>query len=133
MSIKIYIAAPFVKQHEAREKANELISMGFTVTSRWVDEDVLAAAGANHEYYAQCANIDIEDINAAQYFLLLADHDSRTGGKHFETGYAYATGKKLMIVGRRENVFHYLPQLVFAQTWEEAKSRLGIVAERIKP
>jgi len=128
----VYIAAPFIRQDEAREKARELESIGFVVTSRWVHEDVAAAAEAADAYQAERADIDIEDIDAAQYFVLLGEHDSRTGGKHFETGYAYATGKNVMIVGRRENVFHHLPRLVFAQTWEQAKSHLGRVLEAIQ-
>lgn len=130
--ISIYIAAPFIRQTEARSKAAELVGMGFTVTSRWVDDDVAAAAEATSDYQAERANIDIADIDAAQYFILLAEHDSRTGGKHFETGYAYATGKNLMIVGRRENVFHHLPRLIFAQTWDEAKQRMARVIEAVE-
>ncbi len=129
---RLYIAAPFIRQDEARDKARQLSAIGFEVTSRWVDEDVSAAAEATHEYNAERAHIDIEDIDAADYFVLLADHDSRTGGKHFETGYAYATGKNLMVVGRRENVFHHLPRLVFAQTWEEAKLHLAYVIGAIE-
>ena len=131
MSATIYIAAPFIRQLEARQKADELNSMGFTVTSHWIyEEDSLISEES--ENIAISAHRSIKDIDAAQYFLLLADHDSRTGGKHFETGYAYATGKNLMIVGRRENVFHHLPRLIFAQTWEEAKGRLERVIEAIE-
>jgi len=119
ITMEIYIAAPFVRQNEAREKAQQLTSLGFSVTSRWINEDVNAAINATPEYQNERAFIDIDDINAADYLVLLGEHDSRTGGKHFETGYAYATGKGILVIGRRENIFHHLPSVKFCETWEQ--------------
>lgn len=123
----VYIAAPFIRQAEARLRSLDLAVIGFNVTSRWLDEEPIS--NPTPEYQAQRAGIDIEDIDSSDYFVLLAEHDSRTGGKHFETGYAYATGKNVMVVGRRENVFHHLPKVVFAHTWSEATLRMLSVIE----
>ena len=44
-----------------------------------------------------------------------------TGGRHVEFGLALAQGKRVIIVGPRENVFHYLllDSQIFA-TWNKA-------------
>ncbi len=68
---------------------------------------------------------------AADYFILLAEHDSRTGGKHFETGFAYAAKKNILIVGRRENVFHWLHGIMFDETWEKAIKRIHRTLEAV--
>ena len=31
-----------------------------------------------------------------------------------------ASGKALLVVGHRENVFHFLPEVLFAETWGDA-------------
>jgi hypothetical protein len=39
--------------------------------------------------------------------------DSGRGGRHVEFGAAVATGKRLIVVGHRENLFHHLPGVEF--------------------
>ena len=42
---------------------------------------------------------------------------SARGGRHVEFGLALAAGKRLCIVGPRENIFHFLPRVeVFRST-----------------
>ncbi len=44
-----------------------------------------------------------------------------TGGRHVEFGLALAQGKRVIIVGPRENVFHYLlPDSQVFVTWNKA-------------
>ena len=44
-----------------------------------------------------------------------------TGGRHVEFGLALAQGKRVIIVGPRENVFHYLlPGSQVFVTWNKA-------------
>ena len=44
-----------------------------------------------------------------------------TGGRHVEFGLALAQGKRMIIVGPRENVFHYLlPDSQIFATWNKA-------------
>jgi len=45
------------------------------------------------------------------FFSEPPDSHSKRGGRHVEFGLALAWGKRLMIVGPRENVFHCLPQV----------------------
>ncbi len=41
------------------------------------------------------------------------------GGRHIEHGYAVATGKRLIVVGPRENIFHCHPATEAYETWVE--------------
>lgn len=127
--MKLYIAAPWVRQSETRDRAEQLKSLGIEVTSRWLTED--PEAEQTPTYQQERALIDLEDIRAADYFVLLAEHDSRTGGKHFETGYAYAIGKRVLVVGRHENVFHHLPEIVYVSSWDNAMTKLHFVQEAL--
>jgi hypothetical protein len=44
-----------------------------------------------------------------------------TGGRHVEFGLALAHGKRVFVVGPRENVFHYLlPDSQIFATWNKA-------------
>jgi len=117
--MKIYLAACFEQQAEVRTKANQLANLGIECVSRWRFEE-----GNNTMGNAECARMDLEDIRAADMFVVLTDQTSPSGGKHVETGYAIALGKPVMIVGRKENVFHNLPQIMQMETWADALSRL---------
>ena len=46
-------------------------------------------------------------------------------GHHVEFGYALAQGKRIILVGHRENVFNYLPEIEFVETWPQALDALG--------
>jgi hypothetical protein len=47
------------------------------------------------------------------------------GGRHVEYGIALAKGLRVIVVGYRENIFHWLPMVEFCETWEDAK---GLIA-----
>jgi hypothetical protein len=103
---KIYVAARFERQAEARGVAQELEEHGYTVTSRWlaaeglmVGDPIKAAAWAEKDLY---------DLLCADVYLLLSDNVPSRGGKDFEGGVAWARGLKLIIVGPPNHVFHYL-------------------------
>lgn len=119
--MKAYIAACFQQQEEVKQKAKELQMLGVVVTSRWRYEQ---GSGDGSEpsmaaKYAACADFDLHDIEAADTFILLAGQVSRTGGKHVETGYALAKGKRVIVVGPAENVFHWHDDIILIPTWQE--------------
>ena len=111
--MKIYLSARFGQAEEMRNVRAELTKLGHTVTSRWID-------GLLKEN-AEAARQDLEDIRQADAVLLFTDHTpSYEGGRHFETGYAYAAGKPIVIVGPRLNIFHYLPDIHCTSWLEDA-------------
>lgn len=126
--MKLYIAAPFATRIATRKMAERIRAIGIEVTSRWLDED--ESLPYTDERQSQCAADDIEDIRSADEFLLVSSTPSSTGGKHFETGYAWAIGKPVTIWGPRENVFHYMRGLMVIphdkDIIEHLKTRLAI-------
>jgi hypothetical protein len=56
-----------------------------------------------------------------------------TGGRHVEFGLALAQGKRVIIVGPRENVFHYLlPDSQVFATWNKAFGTMRRQHTRVK-
>jgi len=117
--VKIYIAACFGQQAEVREKADDLEYNGHECTSFWRHEKPTGdgSEAVNASKYMQAAMRDLRDIDRSDLLVLLTGQISRTGGKHFELGYAVARGKQVIIVGPCENVFHWL--LPRFETWQE--------------
>jgi nucleoside 2-deoxyribosyltransferase len=110
--------------------AQQLRELGFQITSHWLDEphgpktklDDLTPAQLN-----TYADHDLADIRAADWLVFFSqDPNTATvrGGRHVEFGYALALGKHILIVGPRENLFHFLPEVRRTSSWKEAKSIL---------
>jgi nucleoside 2-deoxyribosyltransferase len=127
---KIYLAACFEQQAVVREKADELYKLGFLCTSSWRFEDGSLPPEAEH--LNRCAEQDLKDLRHANYFVCLTDMTSQRGGKHVEFGYALALNIPIIIVGRRENIFHSLKEINFVETWSEALDLLLSWQEKVK-
>ncbi len=109
--MRIYIAARYDRRFEMLGVAVDLMRAGHDVTSRWIegrrrgDADLFAAFE------------DISDLARADCLVTFTEQPERgvpwaaRGGRHVEFGLAVATGKRLCIVGPRENVFHHLPSV----------------------
>ncbi len=80
------------------------------VTARWISGAHETDAGVPD---LKAALEDIQDVEAADIvvsFTETGDVPGRSrGGRHVEFGYALAKGKRLIVVGTRENVFHHVP------------------------
>jgi len=113
-----------------REVAQELRLRGFRVTSRWLDsptpisgEELSSPAEA-----ARLAAMDLRDVQSADVCIAFtepADHAKPgRGGRHTELGIALANEAEVVLVGRREHIFHCLPQVKQFDHWEAAKGHL---------
>ena len=120
MSLHVYLAAPYAARDGIRQYADELRSIGMTVTSSWLDEqdeigagtidaatDLTDAAARAHVHK------DFRDIGRCNVIVLFTAAASpiiggtgHSGGRHIETGYALAKGKHVIVVGQPENIFH---------------------------
>lgn len=107
----IYLAASWNVRMTAGAIRDQFQAAGVTVRSRWLDVKFAASLPEN-EVARQEARNDVEDIRAADALVLLADFPSSSGGMHFETGYAYALGKPVFIIGKQSMVFHHLPTIL---------------------
>lgn len=102
--MKIYLAAMFSRRAEMEIIADRLKAHGHAVVARWVygGEDGLTRA--------QIALLDLDDVDAADTVVSFT-HPRGTltsgGGRHVEFGYGLARGKRLVVIGERENVFHH--------------------------
>lgn len=130
--MKYYIAGRYDRREELAGYAEELREKGHTVDCRWllglhqihahakkVDIDNHPEHGVTIEA-RPFAQDDFEDVRASDTIVFFSEPPeaySKRGGRHVEFGMALAWGKKLVVIGRRENVFHCLPQVQRYDTW----------------
>lgn len=126
--MKVYLAARYDQRVELIRVASMLTAVGIGVTSRWLEgtheiPGYPKAMDRFAEFLAgYFAAVDLVDIDRADAVILFTQGDLGvhvSGGKHVETGYALAKGKRVIVVGPRENVFHYLPHIEHYPTAEE--------------
>lgn len=121
-SLKIYLAGRFGRREQLKAVRQALWIAGHTVTSRWLDTEwertsEKESSVAPPEYRAKYALIDMEDLLAADVVISFTEEpdslSGKRGGRHVEFGIAAQAGKRLIVVGWRENIFHHLPQVEF--------------------
>jgi hypothetical protein len=139
--MKIYLAARYSRREELCRYREILQLEGHTVTSRWLNGDHqigdtgipigesgenLVEAGDDERAAAlrlKFAQDDVEDVAAAGVLISFTETprelNSSRGGRHVEFGYALALGKWCILVGPRENVFHWLNSIDQYDTFEE--------------
>lgn len=119
--IKIYLAARYTRMRELQGYRDILQGSGFTMVARWVNGEHEAYENDPH-LRGRFAQEDLEDVERADWVINFTEepraHATR-GGRHVEFGMAVALKKRLIVIGWRENVFHYLPQVEFYRSWQE--------------
>lgn len=152
--MKVYIASMFADKDRVLARGKELAALGIESTSRWASEAVphnVTMQDCQEEYLRETAVADLDDILIADKVILTVPDaemlvnatvaTSSRGGRHFESGFVYGLmvaqmrdgGKptrELIILGKKENVFHCLdgglrdetyPAIKIIETWEEVK------------
>lgn len=120
--MKIYLAATWDSRELMQQHAAVLSNLGITITSRWLQAEHIEGPPA------QCAQIDLDDIDAADAIMLFSVGPRGTpftgGGRCIEFGYAIAKQKQLILIGAIESVFHELPAVTqflkfqgFLESW----------------
>jgi hypothetical protein len=161
--MKVYIASNFADKDRVKARGEELAAMGIECTSRWASETAphdCKITDKPDQYMRETAVFDIEDIVKADALVLtvptpeqlmnLTPHQMSRGGRTFESGlmygmmyaslwlrkthHIYAPERKLIVMGVKENVFHFLdgtetaaayPVVVVIPTWEGVKEYLA--------
>lgn len=127
--MKVYLAARYENRQEIAMYAEMLKLLGYEITSRWVfgNHEASVVNGVTgdrwNENGPRFALEDYQDLIAADMVISFTEeHDApkSRGGRHVEFGMAVALKKLLVVVGPRENVFHWLPVVRLYRTWEEA-------------
>ncbi|MBG6211563.1 nucleoside 2-deoxyribosyltransferase [Labrenzia sp. EL_126] len=125
--MKIYLASRYSRAPELREIRRQLQEMGHEVTSRWLDGGHEIKPGgsdqAADDERARFAREDWSDMEAADCVVSFTEEPRKTntrGGRHVEFGGALALGKKCVVIGWQENVFHHMQQVEFHPNWASA-------------
>lgn len=120
--MRIYLGARFLRRDELRLYAHKLTKLGYTITSRWLggSHQMTPYSEIENQQYAE---EDVDDLNSADMCIFFMEqprelNDSR-GGRHVELGMAIALNKYIVLIGPRENVFCYLPQIEHYDTFED--------------
>lgn len=133
---KIYLAARYSRYPEMQGYAEQLRRSGYTVTARWIlgDHELRSEGQSEADAWAiRWAQEDWDDLMSADIVISFTEGPGNIagrarGGRHVEFGAAMAAGKKLIVVGFRENVFHHLPGVTFMTDWDSALMGLMVPA-----
>lgn len=136
MTRQIYLAGRYSRRTEIKAYAFQLQEIGYGITSRWIDgASTLTSEGLSEEApYAErvrLAEQDWQDLMAADTCISFTEPPRASvtrGGRHVELGAALAAGKRVIVVGHRENVFHCLPLIEFYPTWQGCFQMLSCLA-----
>ena len=138
--MKIYLCSRYSRRDEMRSVREELQRLGHTVTSRWLDtewerKDDSGSAAAPPEYREQYAVVDMDDVLNSDCLIAFTEEPrgGGRGGRHVEFGIALALGKRLIVVGHRENLFYHHPAVEFFKSqWDMARALASeAVAEKL--
>jgi hypothetical protein len=115
----------------ARLLRDALARSGIECTSRWLDEEgFIGDTGdfeLDEERIRSVASKDDDDVRAATDGLILISETKGhrvNGGKHVETGLALGLGRKVYVLGRRENIFHWHPLVRVFERYEDLLTHL---------
>lgn len=161
--MKVYIASMFADKDRVLQRGKDLAEVGIECTSRWASETIphnVTMQDCSADYMRETAVYDLQDILKADVVVLtvpepqlLVDSTVSTssrGGRHFESGFVYGLAvaqmmdggkptRELIVLGRKENVFHCLdglgataayPAIKVFGTWNEVKRYLVLGAVR---
>lgn len=121
----VYIASRYSRKEEMQDVASILVDRGLVCKSSWLDEPHgpnTSLEELTPEQHLQYAKQDFEDIMSSDAMLFFAEDPNKQpprGGRHVEFGYAFALGVDIYIIGPKENIFHYLPNIKHFETFEE--------------
>jgi hypothetical protein len=128
----VYFAARYARQAELNQYRAELEALGCEVTSRWLTVASRRPGVAySEEDWQRLAVVDQEDVLAADALVCFSEDEGLggNGGRHVELGMAVALGKQVILVGRREHIFHRLPEITVVESWPEA---LRLLSQRLE-
>lgn len=122
--MRVYLAARYSRNPEMRQYAEDLRTLGYDVQAEWI-------TGAHDSATDEAAAlIDYREVAAADLVISFTEppgpvNGRGRGGRHVEFGLALGLGKRVVVVGYRENVFHHLPAVEFFPTWYDAIAHLA--------
>ena len=124
--MRVYLAARYRRREELQRRAEELSALGHHVTARWIHGSHGVSGGLDDPLWAKFAREDYDDVASADAVVcFLEPGGGGSGGRHVEFGMALAWGKRTIVVGEPEHLFHTLPSVEAYSTWAEALDALA--------
>lgn len=149
----IYLAGRYSRRLELCRYRDEIHGLGssYKVRARWLDGghqisdkgvpigdggEELVEGGANsmaaNVLRSKFAEDDLLDVQGADMVINFTEPPrslASRGGRHVELGIALGGGmKRILVVGHRENIFHWLPCIEFFTTWQDCLKQLATEA-----
>lgn len=117
--MKIYVASH--DRWAACHVAEILRSKGHVIVSRWHNKEFLPTTEHNEAERREIALEDFEDVTVSDALVLVSGPDKYSGGKFVEAGIALGQGKRVIVIGRRENMLLWLPSVDLVGSPEEVE------------
>ena len=116
--MKVYLSARFGRQEEMQSVARRIRCFGHEVVSSWIDHEV---EPLDPEDAPGIAERELEEIRELCDVMIHFSEEPGTpgaarGGRLVEFGMAAALGKRLIVVGPVENIFHQIPGVARFET-----------------
>ena len=122
--MKVYVASH--DRWAACHVASVLEGAGHAVVSMWHEKEFHPTDKHTEAERTAIAIEDCEDVARADALVLIAGPDKYSGGKFVEAGIAVGMGKRVVIIGRRENMLMWLPSIEAVATPEQAAETLSV-------
>ena len=141
--MRIYLASRYSRRVELCGYRNQLTAAGHTVQAEWLNGDhqisdsgkplgesgeslVEGDDGSTNVRAAalrsKFAQDDFRDVAMCELLIAFTEpprSSASRGGRHVELGLALGMMKRVFVVGYRENIFCWLEDVQFFETWEE--------------
>lgn len=123
--MKIYLAARYARREELCRYADDLKKKGHEVQARWLsgNHEMSESVVGETMFKMQHCKEDMEDVQACDTLIAFTEYPNAMvsgagrGGRHVELGLALAWGKTVFVVGPRENIFCYAPNVMAFKNW----------------
>ena len=116
--MRVYIAARYSRKNEIARLVPIFGAHGISVCSRWLRETEALdckLSDFSPEFCRDIAEVDLEDIEMCDAMVFFSEDPlvgTPRGGRHVEFGFALGLGKRIVVIGGAENIFHHLPGVV---------------------
>lgn len=135
--LHIYVAAQYSRKKEVVSMMEMLNKHpGLTCVSTWATRPQRTGLSMDVAMGYEAAD-DLDDLDTADVLIILSDvcedyalpEPGYGGGKHVELGYALAEELDIIVIGRKENIFHELALVTVVDSLMEAIGVLWGIAE----
>lgn len=103
----VYLAGRTARRRELVNAAATLRTEGIEVVSSWLDDPQAGSARSDGDA-AGAASRNLRDVERCDVLVAVSEGDGSVGkgGRHVELGIALALGKRVLLAGPPEHVFH---------------------------